>query len=104
MRPPGWYDDPLHRAFKRYWDGTAWTSTVADAAVGLGPEGGDPIVTPDLAADGSFTGPSPVGSQYPVHGRFQGGSGPGGTFTMEWTVRYGAGTCTTDLVGQWTSS
>lgn len=30
--PAAWYDDPLRRFAKRYWDGAAWTPNVADAA------------------------------------------------------------------------
>jgi hypothetical protein len=78
---------------------------VSDASsVSFGPTGGSAILTADLSPDGSFTGDSPVGSEYPVTGKFDGGAGPGATFEMEWTVRYGAGSCTTDLFGQWTSS
>lgn len=36
---PGWYPDPTRRHSHRYWDGTAWTSAIADAGV----QGEDPV-------------------------------------------------------------
>lgn len=31
--PEGWYPDPTGHHAKRYWDGTSWTSVVADKGV-----------------------------------------------------------------------
>ena len=30
--PAGWYEDPLRRFARRYWDGAVWTPNVADPA------------------------------------------------------------------------
>ena len=75
-------------------------TTVGDR-VSFGPTTGGTIFTATLAADGTFTGET--GGEYPATGRFKGGAGPGGTFEIVWTVRQGAGSCTTDLFGQYTS-
>jgi hypothetical protein len=63
--------------------------------------GGTAIFSAALAADDTFEGDS--GGEYPVTGKFKGSSGPGTSFDLQWTVRYGAGSCTTDLFGQFTS-
>lgn len=45
----GWYPDPNRRFAQRYWDGSAWTSNVADAG---GAQSQDPM---QAAGDGSPT-------------------------------------------------
>jgi membrane protease YdiL (CAAX protease family) len=44
----GWYTDPYARFPKRWWDGAAWSSYVADTAVGW--DDFDPNVEPRVAA------------------------------------------------------
>jgi Protein of unknown function (DUF2510) len=42
MAPAGWYADPASRHENRYWDGTGWTTAVADRGV----TATDPLDTP----------------------------------------------------------
>ena len=76
---------------------------VSDATrVTFAPVSGGAVFSADLAPNGTFKGVN-EGSEYPVTGKFK-GVGSNLTFDLEWTVRYGAGSCTTDLFGQYTSS
>ena len=50
MADAGWYEDPLERHDRRYWDGGAWTAFVRDA----GRPGHDPFDAPSPASQPSI--------------------------------------------------
>jgi hypothetical protein len=54
--PAGWYSDPTKRHEYRYWDGSQWTESVADAGV----VGQDPVLEPAPVGSAAIGGAEPA--------------------------------------------